>query len=108
MVDWIVMLGFQVLVLVLAVVLLQGKGAWLIAGFNMLPNEKKRLVDWHGLCRFMGKIMLGVALACALHMGYLYTEALWMGIMAAVVLISSVVLALLWTYIRYLPSDRIR
>ncbi|MDR1330151.1 MAG: DUF3784 domain-containing protein [Oscillospiraceae bacterium] len=53
----------------MAIILLRGRGAWLIAGFNMLPEREKRRYDQAGLCRFMGKILLGVGVL-TLPMGF--------------------------------------
>ena len=46
--------------LVLSLYLLQGKGGFLIAGYNTLPKEEKEKYDEAALCKAMGKIMLAV------------------------------------------------
>ena len=43
----------------LALLLLSGRGSWLIAGYNTAPEEKKALYDAKKLCRVTG---FGVAL----------------------------------------------
>lgn len=35
----------------------QGKGAYLIAGYNTMPKEEKEKYDVLALCKFMGKMM---------------------------------------------------
>ena len=51
------------LFILLGVVFLRGKGAFLIAGHNTLPPEEKAKVDEKKLTRFMGKFMFALA-AC--------------------------------------------
>ena len=46
--------------LILAVFLSQGKGAFLIAGYNTLTDEQRAEYDELALCQFMGKIMYGI------------------------------------------------
>lgn len=48
--------------IVLSVVLLMGKGAWLIAGYNTLSKEEKARYDRVALCKFFGKYLLSIAL----------------------------------------------
>lgn len=55
----IVMLSF----IALGIVFMNGKGAFLIAGYNTLPKDKKSKFDNNKLCRFMGKFMFVLA-AC--------------------------------------------
>ncbi|KUF31984.1 MULTISPECIES: DUF3784 domain-containing protein [Lysinibacillus] len=49
----------MLLFLTFAIVLSQGKGAFLIAGFNTMPEEEKKQYDEQALARFMGKMMYG-------------------------------------------------
>lgn len=51
------------LFVLLGIVFLCGKGAFLIAGHNTLPPEEKAKVDEKKLTRFMGKFMFALA-AC--------------------------------------------
>ena len=46
-----------VLCLILGFVLSNGKGLFLIAGYNTASKEKKQLIDEKKLSRFVGKIM---------------------------------------------------
>ena len=50
----------------LACVFLSGNGAGLVAGYNTMPLEKKHRYDEKAMCRFMGKMMLGLALSSGL------------------------------------------
>ena len=56
-------LATMVLFIVLGIVFLCGKGAFLIAGYNPLPSEGKAKVDEAKLTKFMGKLMFALA-AC--------------------------------------------
>lgn len=51
----IIMLPF----LIFAIVLSQGKGAFLLAGFHPMAQEDKAQYDEKALARFMGKMMYG-------------------------------------------------
>lgn len=51
--DWILWAGFA-LVAILSIVLLSGRGANLIAGYNAASEEEKRKYDTKKLCRIVG------------------------------------------------------
>ena len=66
--DWVFYLVAAVFAGI-AVLLLSGRGAWLIAGYNTSSPEEKQKYDEKRLCRFMGSgaaviavFLLGVAL----------------------------------------------
>lgn len=63
--DWI---GWVVsaLFLVVALVLLSGRGSWMLAGYNTAPKEKKARYDEKKLCRITGAGMLVIGLAALL------------------------------------------
>lgn len=46
---------------VLGIILSNGKGSFLIAGFNTLPQEEKDKYDTVALCKFMGKTMFSLS-----------------------------------------------
>lgn len=56
-------LSTTVLFIVLGIVFLCGKGAFLIAGYNPLSSEEEAKVDEAKLTKFMGKLMFALA-AC--------------------------------------------
>ena len=69
--------------LILAVYLSQGKGAFLIAGYNTMPKEEKAKYDEVALCKFMGKILYGICFSLVLLSLSEWLEIpalLWMGI----------------------------
>jgi len=50
------------LMIVLAFVLLAGRGSFLIAGFNTLPKDQKAKYDAKALSKFIGKILLPIGI----------------------------------------------
>ena len=58
-----IIIGIIMLLLIaMSIVLLMGKGAWLIAGYNTLGNEEKARYDSVALCKFIGKYLLSIGL----------------------------------------------
>ncbi|WP_153730769.1 DUF3784 domain-containing protein [Sporosarcina obsidiansis] len=52
--------------LVFAYYLSQGKGAFLLSGYNTMTEEKKAEFDERALCKFMSKIMYGLSFCIGL------------------------------------------
>lgn len=52
--------------IVLGCVFLSGRGAGLIAGYNTMPRTERERYDKRALCRFMGWLMLYIAVCTAL------------------------------------------
>ncbi len=50
-----------IVLFVLGIILSGGKGAFLIAGFNMMSKEEKEKYDKVALCKFMGKMMFALS-----------------------------------------------
>ena len=50
------------LLVVMGVFMLFGRGAFLIAGYNTMSKEKKARYDEVALCKFMGKIIIPIGL----------------------------------------------
>ena len=50
-----------VLLLILGVIFLKGKGAFLIAGYNTASKAEKEKIDEKKLCRYMGRLMFALA-----------------------------------------------
>ncbi|XKH49846.1 DUF3784 domain-containing protein [Chryseomicrobium palamuruense] len=79
----IVNLLISIPLLILAVYLSQGKGAFLIAGYNTMPKEEKAKYDEVALCKFMGKILYGICFSLVLLSLSEWLEIpalLWIGI----------------------------
>lgn len=67
-----------VVLVAIAIVLLCGKGGFLIAGYNTMSPKEQSQYDEKALCRFVGKILLpvgllspAVAIGGIFHMGWL-------------------------------------
>lgn len=56
-------LFIMVIFIALGILFLNGKGAFLIAGYNTMPQNKRDEFDKKKLCGFMGKLMFALA-AC--------------------------------------------
>ncbi|MGD6804636.1 DUF3784 domain-containing protein [Rossellomorea vietnamensis] len=54
------------LFVILGIFLINGKGAFLIAGYNTLPKEEKEKYDTEALCKFMGKMMFALSFSISL------------------------------------------
>ncbi len=67
------------IMIVMAICLLLGKVAFLIAGYNTMSQTEKRTYDEKSLCRFMGKILLPIGiLTPSIAIGGIY-EINWIG-----------------------------
>src|SRR5699024_286769 len=62
----IVMLFVSGLFIGLGVVLINGKGSFLIAGFNTMSLQEKEQYDVIALCRFMGKMLFALSFSMIL------------------------------------------
>lgn len=51
------------LFVILGVLLINGKGSFLIAGYNTMSPEEKEKYDVKSLCKFMGKMMFVLAVS---------------------------------------------
>ena len=67
-----------VFMLVAAVFLLCGKGAWLISGYNTMPKEKRKRYDAVALCKFMGKAIIPIAFLLPSIMAAIILEIWWL------------------------------
>lgn len=65
MMEMLIPLVGMILLLILGIALLQGKGAWLIAGYNTLSDEEKAKYDEKALCKATGKMMFGITFSMA-------------------------------------------
>jgi len=60
------LIGMMILFLVLGLLLLSGRGAFLIAGYNAMSKSQKSLYNEKALCRVVGGIMLGICFSLLL------------------------------------------
>ncbi len=57
----LITLFVMIILLILGITFLMGKGSSLIAGFNTMSEEEKAEIDERRLLKFMGKIMFALA-----------------------------------------------
>ena len=67
----------------LGALLLTGRGAFLIAGYNTLPKAEREKFDARALCRFVGKILLGIGLLSPLLALGGLLDRIWPGLVYA-------------------------
>ena len=67
-----------ILMLVMAVFLLKGKGAFLIAGYNTASAEVKSRYDEKALCRFIGWLLIAMSFCMLLFPAGQYFQAAWL------------------------------
>lgn len=58
----IVCCAIGLVIIIISILLLKGKGSFLLAGFNTMSEQEKEKYDSKALCRFMGKILLPVGI----------------------------------------------
>ena len=66
MVGFFISLVAIIVLIFFGILLLNGKGAFLIAGYNTLPKSEKEKYDEIALCKFMGKFMIGISFSILL------------------------------------------
>jgi uncharacterized membrane protein YidH (DUF202 family) len=66
------------LLIIMACFLLNGKGAFLIAGYNTMSTAKKAQYDEKALCRFTGLLLVVISFCLALFPISLYFEITWL------------------------------
>ena len=71
-----------------------GKGAFLISGFNKMSKQEQAEYDKPALCRFMGKFVLWLALLSILYVISFIYVVFWVAIVATVLWVASLLLAL--------------
>lgn len=92
--------------LALSLYLLQGKGGFLIAGYNTLPKEEKEKYDEAALCKAMGKIMLSVTGSLLFFVLGAVLEKDWLFIVGTIVMIAAILVGIIYVNVgnRYRKS----
>ena len=84
------------LFVIMGVIMLFGRGSFLIAGFNTMSKEEKSKYDRTALCKFVGKIILPIGLAIPLiAIGGIFNIA-WMMIGYPVFVVGISIFALIY------------
>lgn len=91
----IVQLIIVAVFVILGIVFLKGKGAFLVAGYNTASREERAKYDEKALCRFMGKLMF-VCAGCfiLISLGSVLEQMalVWLGIVLMLVMIFAAVI----------------
>lgn len=75
----IYIIGTAVLVLaLLGLYMMQGKGTFLIAGYNTMPKKEKAKYDGPAMARFVGKLLMALACSMLFWFAGLILEKSWM------------------------------
>ena len=71
---------------VVSLILLTGRGSFLLAGYNTMPKSKKEQYDTPALCKFAGKIFMPIA-ALVILSGFETLQVLWFWIVGGVIFV---------------------
>lgn len=86
------------LFIVFGIILLNGKGAFLIAGFNTMPkDEREKKYDSEELCKFMGKMMFVLGLSVLI---WVLSESLgihWLFTAGLILFFGTIIFILIYT-----------
>ena len=74
----IVIGGAAVMMALLGLYMLQGKGTFLIAGYNTMPEEEKAKYDGPAMARFIGKLLFALAFSMLFWLAGMLLEKSWM------------------------------
>ena len=64
--DIMIIVAISVLLTILGIILLAGRGSFLIAGLNTMSNDKKARYDAAALSKFLGKILIPIGILTSL------------------------------------------
>jgi len=76
--GWIITGVIAVPFTILAIVLLNGKGAFLIAGFNTMSEEKRATYDEKALCRAVGWLLITITVIMFLFPLAISLQQMWL------------------------------
>jgi len=83
-------------ILVMAIFLLNGKGAFLIAGYNTMNKDKQETYDEKALCRFVGMLLLVIIFCILLIPAAIYFEMAWLSYSGIAIMLLAIVGAVIY------------
>ena len=89
--------AFSSLLVVMAIFLLMGKGAFLIAGYNTLSQAEKARFDEKAICRFFGWLLIIIAVLLMLIPTSIITNAVWMAFSGVGLILAVLVFAAIYS-----------
>ena len=98
--NWTFFIIFGVVIvplIIMGVILLNGKGAFLIAGYNTMSQSEKSKYNEKALCRFMGWLMIAISFAMLLFPAGIYLEMTWLIYCAIAVILCGTAGAVIYT-----------
>lgn len=91
------MIGIIILLfVVLGIILSNGRGSFLIAGFNTKSKEEKEKYDTIALCKFMGKVMFALSASMVLWVISEALEITWLFTVGLVLFIAIMIFMLIY------------
>ncbi len=84
------------LFIVLGIFFINGKGSFLIAGYNTMPPEEKEKYNTVALCKFMGKMMFALSFSMVFWVISEAYEIDWLFYVGLVLFIAIVVFMLVY------------
>ena len=85
--EFIILGSVSVLFVTLAALFLGGRGSFLIAGYNTASEEEKSKIDEKALCKFVGKLMLIIALFPLFVALGIYFDSFWITMLATIAIV---------------------
>ncbi len=83
-------------ILILGLVLLSGRGAWLIAGYNTMSREEKAKYDEKTLCRRMGTPLLALDACIGLMVLSEVLDLTWLSWLSGALLTVCLIGGIIW------------
>lgn len=94
----VIISGIIIIVFIgLGFVLMRGKGACLIAGYNTMPEDEKAKYDVIALCKFMGKMMFLFAFSMVFWVFSEILEQNWLFVVGIILFIGTMLFLLIYT-----------
>lgn len=85
------------LFVIAGIFLMNGKGSFLIAGYNTMPQEDKAKYDEIALSKFMGKMMIALSFSMVFWVLSEYYEVDWLFYVGLVMFLGLTVFMLIYT-----------
>ncbi len=92
----VVITVLSAIVVAMAIVMLTGRGANLLAGYNTLSKEEKEKYDGKKLAKFMGKIFLPIGLSFNLITVGVVIDFPWMALIVVGVVLGLIAFAVIY------------
>lgn len=93
----VIISGIIIIVFIaLGFVLMRGKGAFLIAGYNTMPEDEKAKYDVIALCKFMGKMMFLFAFSMVFWVLSEILEQNWLFVVGIILFMGTMLFLLIY------------